>query len=288
MKKVKSISSLLLVLCLVLSCAGCQNEQDAIYSQAMSSQTDEPSLQESMPESASQSSDPEDELSGTLTIKTASYLTNSSINFLAEEFMQLHPQVKIEFDYELGEAELNSLSRAERNMRWESYYAQLRLELAAGESDYLLYNIPEDLDLPSVSGLLKDISEYWDSDPDIDPDEYFTPVLEAFAVGGKIPVLPFSFKYNGMYFSRPVLQSLSIDPGSIQSVSSDDILGWYEEAHQGDPELNLIFTSPGKDLLFAAEKPRYINLEKKRRISSPRTSYVFWNVPPPYPTMTRS
>lgn len=104
MKKVKSISSLLLVLCLVLSCAGCQNEQDAIYSQAMSSQTDEPSLQESIPESASQSSDPEDELSGTLTIKTASYLTNSSINFLAEEFMQLHPQVKIEFDYELGEA----------------------------------------------------------------------------------------------------------------------------------------------------------------------------------------
>lgn len=44
--------------------------------------------------------------------------------------MQLHPQVKIEFDYELGEAELNSLSRTERNIRWESYYAQLRLELA--------------------------------------------------------------------------------------------------------------------------------------------------------------
>lgn len=263
MKKVKSISSLLLVLCLVLSCAGCQNEQDAIYSQAMSSQTDEPSSQEPISESASQSSESEDKLSGTLTVKTAAYLEASSINYLAEEFMQLHPQVKIEFDYELGEAELNSLSRAERNMRRESYYAQLRLELAAGESDYLLYNIPEDLDLPSVSGLLEDISEYWDSDPDIDPDEYFTPVLEAFAVGGKIPVLPFSFMYNGMYFSKPVLQSLSIDPGSIQSVSSDDILDWYEEAHQSDPELNLIFTSPGKDLLFAAEKPRYIDLENK-------------------------
>lgn len=263
MKKVKSISSLLLVLCLVFSCAGCQNEQDAIYSQAMSSQTDEPSSQESISESALQNSDPGDELTGTLTIKTASYLTNSSIHFLAEEFMQLHPQVQIEFDYELDEAALNSLSRKELNMRRDSYYTQLRLELAAGEGDYILYNVQDKLDLPSVSGLLEDINAYWDSDPDIDPDEYFTPVLEAFAVRGKIPVLPFSFKYNGMYFSRPVLQSLSIDPGSIQSVSSDDILDWYEEAHQSDPELNLIFTSPGKDLLFAAEKPRYIDLENK-------------------------
>lgn len=263
MKTVKPLCSLLLVLCLVFTCAGCQNEQEALYSQALSSQTDEASEQESMPESALQSSEPGDGLSGTLTIKTASYLKNSSINFLAEEFMQLHPQVKIEFDYELGEAELNSLSRTERNMRRDSYYTQLRLELASGEGNYLLYNVQEKLDLPSVSGLLEDIHEYWDSDPDIDPEEYFTPVLEAFTVGGKIPVLPFSFKYNCMYFSSSILQSLSVDAGSIQSVSCDDILDWYEEARKSDPQLNLIFTSPGKDTLFAAEKPRYIDLENK-------------------------
>ena len=108
-KTVKPLCSLLLVLCLVFTCTGCQNEQEALYSQALSSQTDEASEQESMPESTLQSSEPGDGLSGALTIKTASYLKNSSINFLAEEFMQLHPQVKIEFDYELGEAELNSL-----------------------------------------------------------------------------------------------------------------------------------------------------------------------------------
>lgn len=264
MKKVRPICSLLLVFCLILSCAACQSEQDSIYSQAMANDgASASSEQDAASESALQTLQPEDVLSETLTIKTASYLKSSSIDLLAEEFMQLHPQVKIEFDYELGDGELNSLSRTERNMRRESFYTQLRLELAAGEGDYVLYNVQENLDLPSVSGLLEDLGAYFENDPEIDPDEYFTQVLDAFAVGGRTPVLPLSFLYNGIFFSKPVLQSLDIDSSAIQSVSCNEFLDWYELAAEDNPELNLIFTSPGKDMLFAAEKCRYINLESK-------------------------
>ncbi len=262
MKKLRLICSILLAFCLVLPCSACQSEQDSIYSQAMDGASGS-SEEETASESALQTPQPEDGLSGTLTIKTDSYLKSSSIDLLAEEFMQLYPQVEIEFDYELGGGELNSLSRAERNMRRESFYAQLRLELASGEGDYILYNVQEDLDLPGVSGLLEDLGEYFKNDPEIDPDEYFTQVLDAFAVGGRTPVLPLSFMYNGIFFSKPVLQSLDVDSSAIQSVSCSEILDWYERAAEDNPELNLIFTSPGKDALFAAEKCRYIDLENK-------------------------
>ncbi len=264
MNKARSIGSLLLAFCLVLSCAACQSEQDSIYSQAMADDgVSGSSEQDAASESALQTPQPEGGSGETLTIKTVSYLKSSSIDLLAEEFMQLHPQVKIEFDYELGDGELNSLSRTERSMRQESFYTQLRLELAAGEGEYLLYNVQEDLDLPSVSGLLEDLGAFFENDPEIDPDEYFTEVLDAFAVSGKTPVLPLSFMYNGIFFSKPVLQSLNVDSSGIQSVSCDEILDWYEQAAEDDPELNLIFTSPGKDILFTAEKCRYIDLENK-------------------------
>lgn len=260
----------------VLTCTACEREQDQLYSQAMASSSsqveeqtnsvnrdapnyigpDSSALQDATPV-------PDDLLRGELTIKTDSFLDSSSISFLAEEFMQLHPNVNIRFDYELGEAELLALPRTERNLRRESYYAQLRVELAAGEGDYILYNVKENLNLPQMSGVLTDLRDYWENDLEIDPDEYFAPVVEAFAIDGKMAILPFSFKYNGLFFSKPIMQSLNIELEDIDSVDTDDVLNWYEEAQKATPDLNLIFASPGKELLFAAEKPRYMDLQSK-------------------------
>ena len=197
------LTGLLLAACLAL--AGCQSGQEAIYEEAQSGmassrQAGAPGLPEDTDRSApnyvgpppasgeAPSPVPGDGLSGELTIKTFLYRgaggSAPAIALLAEEFMDLHPQVTVSFDYELDLQENAGLSKAERALRRESYYTRLRAGLVSGEADCLLYDFSEDLDIRhlSESGILRDLRPEWEGDPDLNSGGYFTEVLDAGAV----------------------------------------------------------------------------------------------------------
>ena len=287
MKKCRRICSIVFVVLLVLF-TGCQSDQEDIFresAEAPSPSSDEETAETVMPEvdydspnyigpdkSELQDLKPveNDKLSGELLIKTRFAFEN--IRFLAQEFMQLHPDVKITFEEAVSSAELLNLSREEISMKKENFFSKVRMELASGEADYLIFCMQEYLDPVqlSKSGLLLDLRSYYDNDPEIDKEEYFSEVLSAYSVDGKLPTLPMSVMYDAVYLNHPLLEENGIDLSDTATVTPQDLLDWYEVARTSVDDLKLFFTSPGKDALFATEHVAYMNLiQKTARFDSP-------------------
>lgn len=270
-----------LALCLALVFCGCQSEQDEIYSQAMASQSESSLLEPSSNTSSGEASEdvpdyvtpptpgpdarltpaPDDDLSGELVIKTYLQSTGDHLYWLAREFMELHPNVTILLDYDRKNNE--PLYSAESKMEKNSFYTNVRMELASGEADYLIYSATLDLDYTSLArnGFLEDLWAYWENDPDIRDEDYFMPVIESFEVDGMLPVMPYSFYLTGGCFNKSYLEELGVDLSVLQLVDSDDILDWYERLRETHPDLQLFFTGTGKDGLFSSELASYIDLE---------------------------
>ena len=84
------------------------------------------------------------------------------------------------------------------------------MELVSGEADYLIFCMQEYLDPVqlSKSGLLLDLLPYFESDPEIDQEEYFSQILAAYTVDGKLPTIPMSVMYNAVYLNRPLLEKM--------------------------------------------------------------------------------
>lgn len=269
-KKRRKIMRIMSVILLVLF-TGCQRDQEEIFSESeetpsqlpdeKTSETVRPEVDYNSPnyigpdKSKQQDLDPveTDDLSGKIIIKTIGVQEN--IKFLAQEFMQLHPNVKISFEEGLSFSDTQNLSEEERDIKKESFFSQIRMELANGEADYLLFRIEEGLDPVqlSKSGLLIDLQPYFDSDSEIDQEEYFSQILAAYSVDGKLPTIPMSVMFNAAYLNRPLLEKNGIDLSYAITVTTQELLDWYEKARTSVEDLNLFFTSPGKDTLFSAE-----------------------------------
>ena len=272
---------IILALCCALFFCGCQSEQDEIYSQAMASQSESSMLEPASSMSSGEASEdvpdyvtpptpgpdarltpaPDDYLSGELVIRTSLQSTADHLYWLAREFMELHPNVQILLDYDRKNNEYRS--SAESKMKKNSFYTNLRMEIASGEADYLIYSATLDMDFTPLarSGLLEDLWTYWENDPDIRDEDYFLPVIESFEVDGMLPVLPYSFYLTGGCFNKSYLEELGVDLSALQLVDSDDILDWYERLRETHPDLQLFFTGTGKDGLFSSELASYIDLE---------------------------
>lgn len=277
----KKLLALMLAACLLFACFGCQSEQDEIYSQAMASQSESSMLEPASSMSSGEASEdvpdyvtpptpgpdarltpaPDDYLSGELVIRTSLQSTADHLYWLAREFMELHPNVQILLDYDRKNNEYRS--SAESKMKKNSFYTNLRMEIASGEADYLIYSATLDLDFTPLarSGLLEDLWTYWENDPDIRDEDYFLPVIESFEVDGMLPVLPYSFYLTGGCFNKSYLEELGVDLSALQLVDSDDILDWYERLRETHPDLQLFYTGTGKDGLFSSELASYIDLE---------------------------
>ena len=272
----REISGLLAV-CLLLFGVGCQSGQEAIYEAAQSGMAsskayliqgtpgpDDPAQNSIASPSGGITPVPGDTLSGHLLVKMYWWADPNNVYLLAQEFMKMHPGVTIDFDYEIDMYEYSKLTLVERAQRLESYNTRLRTELVSGEADYLLFGTREQVNTLyqlSHSGVLLDLRPYWENDPEIDPDDYFMDALNAFAVDGKMTVIPFSFFFDGVYLNRAILDSLGVDPGDHFALTSGDILDWYEQARETEPDLQLFFSAQGKETLLAQERFRRLNLE---------------------------
>ena len=286
-KKYRKILQLAAVMCLVL-CTGCQSDQEEIFNESteIHSQPSEDETSETViPEvdydspnyigpDKSELNDltpiENDTLSGELLIKTRS--VNDNIRFLAQEFMQLHPEVKIGFEEAVSFGERQNLSREELRMKAENFFSRVHIELASGEADYIIFYMQEYLEPVQLSknGLLLDLQPYFDNDPEIDHEEYFSQILEAYSVDGKLPTIPMSVMYNAVYLNRPLLEKNGIDLSGTVTVTPQDLLDWYETAETSVDDLNLFFTSPDKDALFSTERLAYMDLmQKTARFDSP-------------------
>lgn len=148
-----------------LTLAACQSKQEELYRQAeygseaaenssiTEKETSSKSLmlqsrtEEMYRQDPQLTPEPGDTLTGELHIKTYRWRSDPpEIYWLAREFMELHPNVKIDFDYSVGFYEYKSLSYDQKYQLEKKFYDQVRLELASGEADYILHGAIDRLD----------------------------------------------------------------------------------------------------------------------------------------------
>ncbi len=274
MKRGKKALALLLAVCLLLPCAACQQAQDDVYSQAKgemendapTSSGTEGNPSSAPPESAPSPTEPPFEVDTTLTgeLTVLDCFRNSNpgaltaLECLAQEFMERHPNVTVTVEYFAENYALEEMAEIK-----ERYSAQVRAELVSGEADYVLFSPQGGLNLAQLSqaGVLLDLRPYWDSDPEIRPEDYFTTVLDAVSVEGKLTSLPLSFSMNGVFLNRAVLEGLGVDAEGVSSVTCQQLLDWQEQA--GDPDLQVTFGAWTQDSFFGVESPAYLDLENK-------------------------
>lgn len=269
----KHIASLALAVLLMVLPAGCNSRSDEIYSKVMSGTasesgvpledrgTPEPdSLSGSVPVSRPEAGD--DRLSGQLTVKDFYRNANpgalTALEVLAEEFMELHPHVTVTVDYDTADAD-------ELEQKKQAYSARVRMELLSGEADYLLFSPKEEMGLSrlSESGVLLDLRPYWENDPEIDPEDYFVPVLDAVSVEGKWTALPLSFGFEGLFLNRRVLEELGVDPDSLTGLDYRTLLDWYDRAAAAEPDLQVTYGGWVQESFFGVERSAYLDLENR-------------------------
>ena len=269
--------ALLLCVCILFSCTACQTDQEALYSQAMSQQNEqsvtEPSVDPNDPGYLGLGTPapedrltpiPNDEMKGKIVVKLYQQKSwDANIQTLAREFMLLHPQVTVTIDYEMGYYERLNLTQQEQNIQRESFYTELRTELVSGEADYLLFDCGDGLNLTflSLNGVLEDLSPYLENEATFSENNFYMPVVDAFQVEGKQTLIPMSFTWYQIYFDRNLLEKIGIDPMELQSVTTLQVLDWYDLLRNSYPQLRLFYSGPGKDEMFPLERTAYIDLE---------------------------
>lgn len=270
----KRIIAILLGISILLVCTACQTNQDDVYSQAVAAMSEAPgeeteASQESSEVQVQESAVPTEppfevdtSLTGELTVLDCFRNSNpgalTALECLAEEFMERYPNVTVTVEYF---AESYSLEEMEKIK--EQYSSQVRAELVSGEADYVLFAPQGGLNLTqlSESGVLLDLRKYWDSDPDIVSEKYFTSVLDAVSVDGRLTTIPLSFAVNGVFLNRSVLEKLGVDPEGITSVTCQQLLDWQEQAD--DSDLQVTFGAWTQEEFFGVEAPAYLDLENK-------------------------
>ena len=222
----KKVCSLALAVCLLLGCFACSNvDQEAIYSSALEEAQGDSSAE---PEASSQpQGDEPDEsgLSGELKISAA--LRSSALDHWADRFMEEHPGVKVSVEYTVDNPEnLIQTTGPNTAIDWYQVYVErIAVDLASGEAADIV-----DLDLTPIyrfaaSGLLEDLYQWMDNDPQFDKDEYYTNLFQAVETReGELPFLPFAFTFSPIYLNQIMISKMEVD---VEEEYPDG-LGWRD------------------------------------------------------------
>lgn len=198
----KSIVSVLLAGMLFFS--GCSSEESGEYKTTRKGSKDEP-------------------LSGTLTVSTH---YDSAIMNHAQDFMDLHPHVKIEMAAPPGMGEWESESL-------EQYGMRTAIEIMSGNGADLIDLSHFSTYRYAASGLLCNLYDFMASDSDFNEADYYTNIFTAKEIGGALYTMPFSFTYDMMVVSRPLTEHLAIN---YDALDYESMLSLYEAVLSLKPE----------------------------------------------------
>lgn len=200
---------LLLAVLLCGSLTACQSQQDKLYDELVSSAKQESQV-ESMPSSQAESgvvsqSGEEKQLSGELRI--AMPLRDEGIYRMSKKFRELYPDVKITFDCTVSD--VNNGIPDDYGTR---YIQKTVTELSSGDAADIV-------DLGYVSfykyaktGLFEDLNELLANDPEVNRDDFYTNILDAFEdAEGKLYAIPPTFRFNVLLLNDYVMYELDMD-----------------------------------------------------------------------------
>jgi multiple sugar transport system substrate-binding protein len=186
------------------------------------------------------------ELSGTLTVST---VFDGYIDTLAEKFMDMHPNVEI------------IVERQEDNKA--PYMYRIAIDLLSGTATDLIDLSALDINHKAQSGLLVNLYDFMDNDPDFDKSDYYTNVFEAMEYDGGLYAMPLSFNYDVVYISKPLAEGIDLDYESYKNISYTEMIDIYEKVKNNHPSPDEFYLMPGivKSSFFKYESVDFFDIE---------------------------
>lgn len=241
--------ALLVALCLALAAfTGCQNESSQVFSKAAEK-----------PAPSSSTVEPAD---SELTIISAYVDRNTGIAALAKEFEKFHPGVTVTV---IEGIPANQIGEGDA---WNNFMESLATQLMSGEAPDILVD-PGVLNPKKYAenGLVYDLYEWMDADPDFHRDDYYENLFRAFEYRGCLYTVPASFVIDAVYLNRNITDGVGESCQPWDTVDYPTLLSIYDRA----VEKNLLADSftleymdqKGRKALFQdVELPEYIDEEK--------------------------
>ena len=186
------------------------------------------------------------ELIGTLTVST---VFDGYIDILAEKFMDMHPNVEI------------IVERQEDNKA--TYMYRIAIDLLSGTASDLIDLSGLDINHKAQSGLLVNIYDFMDNDPDFDKSDYYTNIFEAMEYEGGLYAMPLSFNYDMVYISKPLAESIGLDYENYKYISYTEMIDIYEKVKKTHPSPDEFYLMPGvgKESFFKYESVDFFDIE---------------------------
>ncbi len=208
----KKFISIILILSLI-SLISCTDQSAKIYSENMGSanqsEEDENTVSD---EGAAEST-----LSGTLKISSSSqpeyfYPWANTLR----EFNKVHPNVVIEYNDTAVPA--FDLSPEEYMLALEKYEDDLGVNMVAGNPLDLIINSKDYTSQFVPSGIIYDLYEFIENDPEFIKEHYFMNILEQSEIKGGLYVLPTEIIFESVRIRSDVLEYFEIDENNIETV----------------------------------------------------------------------
>lgn len=187
-----------------------------------------------------------EELSGSLRVST---VFDGYIDIFAEEFMDIHPNVEIRIE------------RPDDNK--VTYMYRMAMDLLSGTASDLIDLSGLDINHKAQSGLLANIYDFMDRDPDFDKTDYYTNIFEAMEYRGGLYAMPLTFKYDMVYISKPLSQSIGLDYENLKNINYTEMLNIYEKAKKIHSSPDEFYLMPGvtKSSFFDYESVDFYDIE---------------------------
>ena len=113
---------------------------------------------------------------------------------LADDVTELYPNIKVEFEY----------------TDWNGYWTKLPVDLASGDAPDIVYmHAMRAKDYLGDSFL--NLQPYIDDDQDIDLDDFYTGILDAYRIGGDIYGLPYDFGPYIIYYNKDLFDKHGVE-----------------------------------------------------------------------------
>lgn len=185
-------------------------------------------------------------LSGKLTVST---VFDGYIDIFAEEFMDMHPDVEI------------IVERPENNK--VLYMYRVAIDLMSGTASDLIDLSGLDINHKAQSGLLVDLYDFMDNDPNFNKSDYYTNIFEAMEYEGGLYAMPLSFNYDLVYISKPLAESIGLDYESYKNINYTEMLDIYEKVKKNHPAPDEFYLMPGvgKESFFRYESVDFFDIE---------------------------
>ncbi len=186
------------------------------------------------------------ELSGTLTVST---VFDGYIDILAEKFMDMHPNVEI------------IVERQEDNKA--TYMYRIAIDLLSGTATDLIDLSALDINHKAQSGLLVNLYDFMDNDPEFNKSDYYTNIFEAMEYEGGLYAMPLSFHYDMVYISKPLAEKIDLDYESYKGISYGEMIDIYEKVKNNHPSPDEFYLMPGivKNSFFKYESIDFFDIE---------------------------